>query len=228
MSALALAPLPGTPELQSAMERLGGQSALTVKGLYESIGVHLSDEEFREMAQAAIIHHNVQGVRLAHQSVNALLLANGKELAIVGAVRLLDHFMTPERLSKAVDTALTIPEQAVTRLTRLANAEPIEAAQRSIGDMIRRSPAVNGWERVLEPNACELCQWWHRDGRVWPPNHSMPTHKGCTCAQRPVLSTNVTTVGYDAAKESAARNDYGSVDKRRQVSPGAYSSRAQK
>ena len=55
-------------------------------------------------------------------------------------------------------------------------------------DVIRRSSRVSGWVRSLDSNACELCQGWSRDGKVWDDDHTMPRHTGCTCTQDPVVA----------------------------------------
>lgn len=78
---------------------------------------------------------------------------------------------------------------AQTRLQRLAVAEVRKAAHDAHNEAVRRSPAVTGWVRDLEPEACQLCRWWHRDGRVWPADHPMPRHTGCDCGQRVVTTT---------------------------------------
>lgn len=72
------------------------------------------------------------------------------------------------------------------RLARLARAEPLFAAQEVTQSAIVAEPAITGWVRDLEGDACQLCRWWWREGRVWAPDHRMPTHKGCSCSQRPV------------------------------------------
>ena len=56
-----------------------------------------------------------------------------------------------------------------------------------------RSQLVEGWTRSVS-GACQLCNWWSRDGRVWPKDHTMPRHKGCRCTQNPVLVERVKPV----------------------------------
>lgn len=75
------------------------------------------------------------------------------------------------------------------RLTRLARGEIMHAAQSTTHEALTAEPAVEGWVRDLDSGACQLCQWWSRDGRVWDTGHQMPTHKGCTCRQLPVVGS---------------------------------------
>lgn len=108
----------------------------------------------------------------------------------------------PDRLNKAARTILddlditadTLGRReslqaAQTRVERLAVAEVRKAAHDAHDEAVRRSPAVTGWVRDLEPDACQLCRWWWREGRVWPANHPMPRHTGCDCGQRVVTTT---------------------------------------
>ena len=73
------------------------------------------------------------------------------------------------------------------RLSRLARGEVTYAAHVVTQHALIAEPAVIGWTRDLEGDACQLCRWWARDGKVWRPDHTMPTHKGCTCRQLPVV-----------------------------------------
>lgn len=77
------------------------------------------------------------------------------------------------------------------RLTRLARGEITHAAQDTTHEALAAEPAVDGWVRDLDAGACQLCQWWSRDGRVWDTGHQMPTHKGCSCRQLPVVGSTV-------------------------------------
>ena len=74
------------------------------------------------------------------------------------------------------------------RLERVVRGVTYKAAADAYNHGVSRSKLVSGWVRDLEPDACEMCVWWWRDGRVWPKDHPMPTHTGCTCTPKPVLS----------------------------------------
>ena len=107
----------------------------------------------------------------------------GTPVAPVGAVRPLDD---PDRLTTAARTLLALENPSLARWERLARAEGQEAAARAYSDAVKRSPHVTGWRRGISGSACQLCRWWSRDGRVWAADHTMPTHKGCTCNPVPV------------------------------------------
>lgn len=133
-------------------------------------------------------------------------------------------------MGMAVDTILadTAPEGVAMKLGRLALAESIEAARAVTTSLMRGSERVDGWIRQLDSDPCELCTWWHRDGRVWPADHEMPTHKGCACAQRWTrrASASVRMVSTEGRQASDERADAGTLEQRRTMAEGAYSSRS--
>ena len=97
-----------------------------------------------------------------------------------------------DRLARAVGTVLERidPAELVATaaaaglaLHRLARSEAVETGQASFRVAMVGSDLVDGWERELEPDACELCHYWHDEG-IQPKGAPMPTHKGCTCAQQ--------------------------------------------
>lgn len=184
------------------------------------------------------------GIRLTAANVDALATGDGMAAAQLRAWGAWDvsrpppagtdaHWTNRPRLERAALTilertdladvaALDVGRRAVHRLGR---SEAVEAAQHTYSEQMTRSPVVSGWTRQLEADACELCVWWARDGRVWHKNHSMPTHKGCTCAQ--AFTTidrsqfrNVTTRAYHQSEE---RKEAGTLDERRQMMEGDYS-----
>lgn len=136
------------------------------------------------------------------------------------------------RFAKAVDTILADGETevAVMRLGRMALAETIEAARDRVAEVMRGQKRVEGWTRQTDSDPCELCQWWARDGRVWPASHEMPTHKGCACAQRFTVrrAASIRMVSAEGQRASAARAEAGSLEERRSLDEGAYSRRARR
>ncbi|TXI50192.1 hypothetical protein [Mycolicibacter arupensis] len=74
---------------------------------------------------------------------------------------------------------------------RVGHSEPLEAGQRATTEAMQQHPMLQGWVRQFDDDPCQLCQWWARDGRIWPADHPMPTHKGCNCSQRIVLAENI-------------------------------------
>lgn len=102
------------------------------------------------------------------------------------------HNLDRDRLARAVGTVLERIDTADLVVTvaaaglalhRLARSEAVETGQMSYRVAMIGSDLVGGWERELEPDACELCHYWHAEG-VQPKGRPMPTHKGCTCAQQ--------------------------------------------
>lgn len=97
-----------------------------------------------------------------------------------------------ERLSKALDTIESEQLDAEPRLERLARSEVFTAAQDAVSESLSRQRDRGrryvGWVRQMEPDHCQLCEWWSRDGRVFPKSHRMPTHPNCNCVQRVVIT----------------------------------------
>ncbi|QDO88349.1 hypothetical protein FNH13_08335 [Ornithinimicrobium ciconiae] len=101
------------------------------------------------------------------------------------------------RLNRAAGTLLDALEDTPdpeARARRLGRSEPLQKASDARSEAISRSPQVEGWTRNLNGDTCQLCTWWHRDGRVWPKTHTMPRHKGCDCTQSPILVDRVKPV----------------------------------
>ncbi|WP_099024461.1 structural protein [Mycolicibacterium palauense] len=82
------------------------------------------------------------------------------------------------------------------RLERLARSEVFETAQNATHEAMQEQDLIEGWVRHMDADPCQLCRWWWRDGRVWPKAHPMPTHKGCNCTQRVVLTESVASTGF--------------------------------
>ncbi len=143
-----------------------------------------------EVTIAGIIAaHNSRAAALADMSLAAtIMVALGREVATIGVLPAADDIV---RLEKAARTAIAVaadsnvPEAIVGRLAR---SEPLETAARSYSLAMKSSQHVTGWVRNVSEGSCELCEWWSRDGKVWDSDHAMPTHKGCTCTQRPVVA----------------------------------------
>lgn len=90
-----------------------------------------------------------------------------------------------KRLNEAINKIFGGDDETMlARVLRLAESEPVQAAQQAMGAAIR-SNGAEGWRRGLNEGACQLCEWWERDGEIWPADHDMPTHNGCMCIQIP-------------------------------------------
>ncbi|MGV9673563.1 hypothetical protein ACWDPV_23760 [Gordonia sp. NPDC003504] len=99
-----------------------------------------------------------------------------------------------DRLTKAASTVLDVAEASPVStaiVARLGRAEPLETAARSYSDAMIRSGKTRGWTRQLSANACQLCRWWWREGRVWPAEHPFQHHKGCACIPKPVIAEGI-------------------------------------
>ncbi|QVI29935.1 hypothetical protein MN2019_11950 [Mycolicibacterium neoaurum] len=98
-----------------------------------------------------------------------------------------------DRLLKAAKTALEDRDTALDRVERLGRSEPLQTAQTSVTEALTGRPAGRGgylgWVRQLNAGACEVCQRWERNGRVWPADHYMPRHPNCACIPRVVRVT---------------------------------------
>lgn len=129
------------------------------------------------------------------------------------------------RFDRAVATILDGGDEAAAmRLGRLALSEAIESARAVSAEYMRGTRRVSGWIRQLDSDPCELCTHWSWNGRVWPAEHSMPTHKGCACAQRWVrtASASIRMVSDKGEKYSADRDRVGTLEDRRRMTTAEY------
>ncbi len=173
---------------RDTLTTLSTSSEQAVLELYRRLEAgQLTEDEFVEMVAVVIERSNARAVSLAD-----LALAAAITVALRRAVPTLG--LSPrgerDRLRKAAGTLVAVlPTTAdpVARVARLGRAEPLTTAQRAYSEGVARSPHVAGWTRGLSGKPCQLCQWWHRGGKVWPKSHPMPTHKGCTCTQVPTM-----------------------------------------
>lgn len=148
------------------------------------------DEAIRYIASAVAVA-NGQAAALADLALAAEIMTQLGTAASVGA----GHYAADvDRLTKAASTTLVVaeasevPESIVGRLGR---CEPLETAANTYSDAMVRSGRTKGWTRQLSANACQLCRWWWREGRVWPAEHKFQHHKGCTCTPKPVIAEGI-------------------------------------
>ena len=87
-------------------------------------------------------------------------------------------------------------DEALTRFDRLARSEPLETAQQAVHDAMQSQPLVEGWTRQMDDDPCQLCQWWSREGRVWPKAHPFQRHVWCNCQAKIVLAEHIQSTGY--------------------------------
>lgn len=194
-------------ELAVRLGKLGDRTARQVVDVLEQVvsgTIPASD-----LPELAVILMELGGDQAAALTVSELA---AELAAIVGPsadLPSLSHASGNVNRSKALQATQTImagdaAEHAM-RLERLSRSVVAEAGQRGRTSALRSSTLVEGWTRGLDSDSCELCGWWSRGGRVWPKDHHMPTHPGCTCVQVPVVRSDIAGVSREAYDESAER-----------------------
>lgn len=146
---------------------------------------------FQTAAAALVAAANARGGMVGTLALAANLSARLGALVTPQPVKLPPHRANPGRLEKSLGTILATEDGSGAQVERLARAEPAAAVQDGYTSAIARSPLVEGWTRHLEIDACQLCTWWDREGRVWPKDHPMPTHPGCLCTPDPTLARDI-------------------------------------
>lgn len=151
---------------------------------------------FQTAMAATVTAANARGGAVGTLALAADLSRLMGELVPPGPVSTPAYLLNPGRVEKATQTILGGSGDPQMQLTRIASTEPVEAAQGAYGEGIARSKLLEGWERGLEVDACQLCIWWARlddvgEPRIWPKDHKMPTHKGCRCMPVPTLARDI-------------------------------------
>lgn len=151
---------------------------------------------FQTAMAATVTAANARGGAVGTLALAADLSRMMGELVTPGPVGTPAYLLAPGRVGKAVETILSGDGAPEVQLARIASTEPVEAAQGAYGEGIARSKLLEGWERGLETDACQLCIWWARlddvgEPRIWPKDHRMPTHKGCRCMPVPTLARDI-------------------------------------
>ena len=153
-----------------------------------------SEDQFVQLVAAFIASANGRAVALADLALAAELSVQLR--ALEPALGIASAANDQARLTKGAATlavASNAGEDITERLTRFAFAEASSAAANAWSDGIARSEKVTGWVRKLDPDPCQLCVWWAREGQVWPKDHKMPTHKGDQCTPKPVVTERKTS-----------------------------------
>ena len=179
---------------EETVKNLGEGTARVVGQLWAAVDRgDLPPGDFRDLAARLIAVANERGRAVAELTLQAYLSAATGTVTAPTAGPLVDD---APRLVKALETVAESHLDTDMQLHRLAVAEPLRAAARAFSAGVAREPLVNGWVRGLEADACQLCRWWWREGRVWPSAHPMPTHPGCTCAPIPTVVERVRSTEY--------------------------------
>lgn len=175
---------------EDMLERLGVQGREAVLNTYSLYEAGLIDADtFVDVASELLQHINERSAIFGQSSyaqVRAILLDATAELpATVTATA----STSSGGLAQSLQTILEgEPEQIAGRLERLGYVLPIESTQESYSAALAGDSMVEGWQRGLNDDACQLCQWWSREGRIWPKVQPFQTHKGCKCQQVPKLA----------------------------------------
>lgn len=175
---------------QRELERLGSKTAAQVESLWRQVVAGRYDRDKYVTTAAEVVRTaNQRGQTLSRTLLTRELaeLLGEKPATLNAGEHWVRAFLEPERLIDALTTILDGDDDEIPmRLSRFGNSEPIRSSQAETSALIRSHPQVIGWVRQLEPNACQLCEWWWREGRVWDKDHGMPEHTGCLCHQEPV------------------------------------------
>ena len=176
------------------LHELGQETERQILALWRLVPGELDPADFDELAAVIIATASAQGAALAELSLVAVIDAQTGAVAPLTAATMPAHHLDTDRLVRALRTARESSGDPIMRLARLARSEPVESSQRAYSRALAESPVVEGWYRGLDADPCQLCRWWHRDGRVWPKSHPMPTHTGCECGPVAVLVPSVRPV----------------------------------
>lgn len=188
---------------EDVLVRLSDGTATVVGQLWAAVEAGaIPVDDFPRLAADLVALANARGAAAAQAAFRGFLEAQtGLALPIAVAIFPDDA----GRLQGAMGTILASDQDTLAQLVRLAANEPLEAATQAYGDAMARSSLVSGWRRGLNSGACQLCRWWHRDGRVFRTEHSMPRHKGCTCHQIPVVEEQ--TSNYQSADQAVGARE---------------------
>lgn len=195
MTAPAAPAQPAPSDVPERMEAVGALTAAAVLAAYAAYQAgDITLDALTELAALDIVagmeHGQVialQDYVVAHYDALGVAPAGPLGAELGGAIAERDRLAgaTLNIVSEPIEEAAGEPPM---RLERLARAEVYNATQEQYADTIAAEPAARGWRRGLNAEACQLCQWWSRDGRVWPAEHRLPTHTGCRCTQIPVFA----------------------------------------
>lgn len=173
--------------VEEYLGRLAKAQQARVAALWAQVGDGtVTVDEFVLMAENVVLAGNATGYALGTLTVRDAVEV-GTAAPQITALAANAHHLDRGRVTDALRTILDAQEtDTLMQLTRLADNEPKQAAADGAADVIRSNGAVTGWRRSLNSTACQLCRWWSREGRVWPAEHPMPRHTGCTCTQEPI------------------------------------------
>jgi hypothetical protein len=194
---------------QGHTERLVSTTQRRVAAVWAAFDAgQITGAEAQQLIAAIVNHSNASAVGMADR-----FIADQIEAAAGVPVPALGHPPADDldRLHDAVATVLKAApawqpgdtDSPSMRLHRLARSEPLHAGHRSAETAMRSHDAVKGWRRSMDGDACQLCQWWSRDGRIWPDAHPFQSHQGCNCQPEAVMAERIASTGYTRRLEHA-------------------------
>lgn len=158
----------------------------------------LTSSEFVDVVASIVLSGNARAYSIGAALARSLI-ENQTGLVETTPASIAGHALDTERVRSGLATILATDKDTLMQLQRLAGNEAQQAATDGSSDVLAASQRATGWVRELDADACQLCRWWWRDGRVWRTNHPMPRHPGCGCQQTPVVD-----VATDNAQEGAS------------------------
>lgn len=185
---------------EDLVKQLGESTADRVLALYgRLVAAEITEDQFIALAADLVAGANLRGAAISDVVLRAYL-EQATGTAVAGVVSV-PPAADPARLRTALTTILASELDTEMQLRRLATAEVTDASATAYGESFRKYPGIHGWTRGMESGACQLCEWWWRTGRVWPQEHPMQRHKGCTCHQIPVVDKNIQSTMYSRKLE---------------------------
>ena len=184
---------------EDMLTRLGGQGRGAVLNTYQLYTAGLIDRStFLEVSSELMQHINTQGRaygRLSYESASSVMAE--REPLVERAATVDTPNTSTVKIQQSLETILDgNKDQIEQRLERLGTTLPIDETQAGYAAQLQADDLATGWTRLLDAEGCELCEWWSRDGRVWPKRHPMPRHKGCKCQQLPAYDGEATSTEY--------------------------------
>lgn len=157
----------------------------------------LGDDLFRAALAAVLATYTGRAASLAATAWSAQASIAVGEAVPVEPIVLPDSDI--DRLAKAATTVIVVARASDVPdniIARLARSEPLKTASETYHRELITSTLVEGWTRQMDPDPCQLCMWWWREGRVWPKRHPFQRHPGCACVPRPVWRKRIASTQY--------------------------------
>ena len=146
----------------------------------------LTSSEFVDLVAGVVLSGNARAYSIGAALARSLI-ENQSGLVETTPAATAGHALDDQRVRSGLATILAADQDTLMQVQRLAGNEAQQAAADGSSDVLAASRRATGWVRELDTDACQLCRWWWRDGRVWRTDHPMPRHPGCGCQQTPVV-----------------------------------------